>query len=217
MLRHLVDLVAPPCCAICSARCVGGDLLCSACEAALCRLRPVAGLAPGVDIVWSAGSYEGTARDLVAALKFGRRLRLAEVGARVIARSAPAEVLSGALVPVPPSPLRARWRGFDPAHLIATALARATGLPFVTCLRRANGARQVGRSRSARLTEPPLVHVPATAPESAVLVDDVVTTGATLAACAAALRAAGSDRVVAVTFASSVGGSKRVAPARPAA
>jgi predicted amidophosphoribosyltransferase len=155
--------------------------------------------------VWSAAPYEGVGRDLIAALKFGARLSLAERAAAAIAARAPPELLDGTVVPVPPAPWRHRWRGFDPAEAIARALAAETGLAFRPCLRRNQARRQVGRPRSERLSRPPQVRVAAMPPERAILVDDVVTTGATLAACAAALRSAGAQRVVALTFARSGG------------
>ena len=94
-----------------------------------------------------------------------------------------------ALVPVPLHPSRARRRGYNQARLLAEAIAERTGLPIADCLER-TGAKgtQVGRTRAQRLAgisggirpigEPP---------ENAVLVDDVITTGATLAACAQVL------------------------------
>jgi predicted amidophosphoribosyltransferase len=106
-------------------------------------------------------------------------------------------------VPVPAAPLRGRWRGFDPAEEIACELAHRTGLPLEPCLRRSQAARQVGRTRAARLAAPPRVRTRRAPPPSAILVDDVLTTGATLTACARALRSAGSRRVVALTFARS--------------
>jgi predicted amidophosphoribosyltransferase len=161
------------------------------------QLAPIAGLG----LVWSAAPYEGLARDLVAALKFGARLSLAKSAAAAIAAQAPSEFLDGAIVPVPPAPWRHRWRGFDPANAIARPLAAQTGLSLRPCLRRTQGPRQVGRPRAERLEQPPEVSVAAKPPERAILVDDVVTTGATLGACARALRAGGSERVVALTFA----------------
>lgn len=140
------------------------------------------------------------ARDLVAALKFRRLLPVAELMAERIQWLAPADLLSGAVVPVPTAPLRSALRGFDPAAEIAAALADRTGLQLVPCLRRHGGGRQVGKRRAQRIGHPPLICARAEVPRSAVLIDDVLTTGATLSSCARALRSAGAVRVVAITF-----------------
>jgi predicted amidophosphoribosyltransferase len=92
-------------------------------------------------------------------------------------------------------------RGFDPAEAIAGAVARSNGLPLSACLSRRQGRRQVGRPRALRLSSPPRVELLERPPKRAILVDDVHTTGATLAACAATLRDGGSERVVALTLA----------------
>ena len=157
----------------------------------------------GLDEVWSAAPYEGAARRLVGALKFGSRVALAEEAAALIAARAPADLLNGSIVPVPPAPLRRRRRGFDPAEALAAALAKGTDLGLVPCLARSQSPRQVGRRRAERLADPPRVRAVSPAPTNALLVDDVMTTGATLAACAEALRCAGSGRVAAVTLAAS--------------
>src|SRR6476620_5881323 len=77
MLAELLALVAPPRCALCAGACPARELLCGGCEVRMARLP--AQLAPiaGLGLVWSAAPYEGLARDLVAALKFGARLGLA--------------------------------------------------------------------------------------------------------------------------------------------
>jgi predicted amidophosphoribosyltransferase len=155
---------------------------------------------PGIEGGWAAGPYGGVGRDLVSALKFDARLRLARRAALAVA-VAPEGVMDGTLVPVPAAPWRRRRRGFDAAEEIAAALASATGLSLTACLRRPDGPRQVGRRRPQRIANPPRIRVAGNVPERAVLVDDVVTTGATLRACAQALRESGASRVVAVAFA----------------
>src|SRR5207244_3893793 len=102
---------------------------------------------------------------------------------------------------------RRRARGFDQAELLARALARETGRPLLACLERHGPDRsQLGRRRAVRL-EPDRIAVRATGepPAAPVLVDDVHTTGATLDACARALRAAGARRVVAITYTRALG------------
>ncbi|MGH2924741.1 MAG: ComF family protein [Solirubrobacterales bacterium] len=203
MLSRLVDLMVPPRCRLCAAECRSGAQLCARCESGLSRIEPRAWPIPGLDLVWSAARYEGVARRLVIVLKFGPRPALARRAAAAIAERAPAELLSGVIVPVPAAPWRRRRRGFDPAESIAMALAAQTGIELRRCLRRSQGRRQVGRPRAERLADPPRVKVAGRAPHRALLVDDVVTTGATLGACAEALRAAGTGRVDGVSFARS--------------
>jgi predicted amidophosphoribosyltransferase len=169
---------------------------------------------PSVDAAWCAAAYEGAARDLVTALKFRRRLPLARRAAEAIAAAAPSGLLAGAIVPVPPAPWRLRRRGHDPAEEIAFALARICELPFRPCLRRTSGRRQVGRPRAERLADPPAVRLVEHPPPRVVLVDDVITTGATLGACARVLRDGGADELVAVALAHSPAGfGARRAPA----
>lgn len=157
-------------------------------------------------------AYEGVARDAVRALKFARARELAKVMAAQIAACAPPALLSGAtIVAVPAHPRRRRSRGFDPAELLAGALARRTGLPLERALRRdAAAARQLGASRSQRRDVDRLGFVPrGPAPQRAILIDDVHTTGATLDACAGALLDAGARRVVAITWARTLDKGRR--------
>jgi predicted amidophosphoribosyltransferase len=158
-------------------------------------------------LTWAPVAYEGPARSLVAALKFHGAAGVADELAGIIAANAPPGLLGGALVAVPLHPARLRGRGFNQAALIADALAARTGLARADVLRRAGSqARQVGRDRVARLRGPAgSISADGPVPARALLVDDVVTTGATLAACAAALRAAGAERVAAVAFARTTG------------
>jgi ComF family protein len=205
MLPELLGLIAPPRCALCARTCAARDPLCDRCEARLRGLHPRSVPTPALDAAWSASAYEGVVRDLVIALKFGARLPLARRAAVAIADYAPRELLRGVIVPVPAAPGRRRWRGFDAAEEIAAALGVRTGLEVSRCLRRAPGRRQVGRPRAERIADPPSVGLRAAAPRRAILVDDVLTTGATLRACAGALRSGGAELVVALTLAASAG------------
>jgi ComF family protein len=167
-------------------------------------LGPERARAAGVE-VWAPLAYEGPARALVRALKYRGAARVGETMAAQIVACAPADLLAGCtLVAVPLHRDRRRRRGFNQAERLADAIGRRTGLPRSDCLtRRGAPDAQVGRGREDRLaalggTVGVRSGVPP--PPRALLVDDVVTTGATLRACAEALRAAGTREVAAVAY-----------------
>jgi predicted amidophosphoribosyltransferase len=157
--------------------------------------------------VWAPVAYEGAARDLVRALKFRGATGVAGFMAAQVVANAPAGLIRGTLVPVPLHPSRLRRRGYNQAELIAVAIGERTGIGVTGCLTRTGPAvTQVGRARAERQLGPAGRIVAGEAPrEPVLLVDDVVTTGATLHACAAALRAAGSAPIAAVAFARTLG------------
>ena len=202
ILHVVAEGLFPSLCAACGRSCRPGAAVCTRCARRLAAADPLGGAGPpGLDRVWSSAPYEEVARDLVAALKFRRLLPVAGLMADRILWLAPAQLLSGTIVPVPTARLRSCSRGFDPAAEVSTALADRTSLPLQPCLVRQGGGRQVGRRRAQRIGHPPLVRTKGQVPRSVLLIDDVLTTGATLSSCARALRSAGSVRIVAITFA----------------
>jgi ComF family protein len=156
------------------------------------------------------GPYEGQLRLIIHALKYDKRRSLARRLA-LLMRQSGADVLAGAdcLVPVPLHWRRLRTRGFNQAADLAAGL----GLPVARALRRVRptppqaGLSARGRHRNLRGAFAPARrsgHRRAVAGKCVVLVDDVLTTGATLDNCACALKAAGAREVRALTVARAV-------------
>jgi ComF family protein len=207
-IRALATLLAPPVCAGCGGHAGAAEPLCGACRRELRWLTGTARIG-GVEL-FAPLAYEGPARAMVRALKFrGATLAADAMAAQIAAGAPPGALDRGVLVPVPLHPRRRRQRGFNQAERLAAALARRTGRPVADCLLRSGAAQtQVGRDRATRLAG---VHgtvalrAGVAAPARAIVVDDVVTTGATLAACAAALRAGGAREVRAVAYARTPG------------
>jgi predicted amidophosphoribosyltransferase len=201
LLHAVATGLVPPLCAACGRTCRPEAVLCTRCSRRLAEADPLQGSgAPGLDRAWSSAPHEGVARDLVTALKFRRLLPVAGLMAERIQWLAPGGMLSGTIVPVPTARLRSAIRGFDPAAEIAAALAARSSLPVQACLARRGGGRQVGRRRGERIGHPPEIQARGQVPRSVLLIDDVLTTGATLSSCARALRSAGAIRVAAITF-----------------
>ena len=239
LARSLLSLVVPPLCAACREPELSGAPVCPPCAAGMqpiasCCGRCGAPLPCPVDAcsecrgrglaferAWAPFAYTGPARAVVLGLK-GRGLScVTPFMAAAMSARAPTGVLEGVLVPAPAHPDRIRRHGHNQARDLAEALRRRTGMPVREVLARRPGARrQVGLERPARRANVrggivACAGLPAGA--RAVVVDDVYTTGSTLDACAAALRAAGSGPVTAVCFARTVRGAVAVAPTLGAA
>lgn len=158
----------------------------------------------------AAVRYDDIARELVHALKYGDRLDLAPVMGRWMARAG-AELLADAdaLVPVPLHWRRQWARRVNQSAALAAAIGRQSGVGVVTgALRRARATpQQVGLSKAERATnvQGAFRVVPARRAEITgrrlVLVDDVLTSGATVEACAKALLRAGAARIDVLVFA----------------
>jgi ComF family protein len=214
--NRALDLALPATCAGCGEE---GAALCRECRTALdIRLDAEPGVpiglpadipAPLLQLEWCA-PFTGVTRRALHELKYEGERRLAPLlGAAVARRWARAGAAGDALVPVPASPDRVRQRGYDQASLIAAEAGRRLGLPLIHALERARATTaQFDLDRAARasnLVDAFRLRDPAVALQVRdrwlVLVDDVVTTGATLAACATALHDAGARAVSAITVA----------------
>jgi ComF family protein len=165
---------------------------------------------PAYDRARAVARYDGVARELVHRLKYGDRLDLAAFMGRWMARAG-RELLddADALVPVPLHWRRLWGRRFNQAATLARTAAAESGLPVLTAAltRQRATAHQVGLSRSARAIN--VQGAFAVTPEGRaaihgkriVLVDDVLTSGATVDACTRVLRRAGAGTVDVLVFA----------------
>jgi predicted amidophosphoribosyltransferase len=144
---------------------------------------------PGTDASWALLAYEGPGRELVARLKY-RNHRAALGGLAAALASLVVEPVD-AVTWAPTTAVRRRARGFDQAELLARAVARRLRRPARRLLVRVPGPAQTGRSAVERWTGPSfsLARRP---PGRVLVVDDVVTSGATVAAAAHALRSGGA-------------------------
>lgn len=191
--------IAPPCCVRCGLPLpTFGDAAPPAVVGvcASCASEP-----PAFDYARAAAVYAGALRDALHAFKFERRRALAAPLADLIAEQWASALPAGAeaLVPVPLSPARERERGFNQAALVAERLGAVLGLPVrPRWLRRARPTRpQSDLSAGERRVNvrDAFTAAPAVAGRHLIVVDDVLTTGATAAECARALKRAGAREV----------------------
>ncbi len=213
---RVLDLAFPARCAGCG---IEGDPICAGCHPVLdARLDLPAGVPIGlpadlppplVQVEWCA-PFAGLVRDALHQLKYAGERRIAEpLGAAIARRWTRAGAGGDLLVPVPVHRDRAARRGYDQAELLAQVAGRHLGLPVHAALVRwQSTTAQFELDRRARATNVAgafRIRSPAESERVAgrwvVLVDDVMTTGATLSACATVLREAGATAVSAITVA----------------
>lgn len=216
LTEKIVSIIAPHNCLICS---IEGELLCRGClaDAALplpprcysCRAQsadsavcPKCRRHSPLSHVWVCADYEGVAKKLVHHFKFGPARSGAKLIAEIMADRLP-YLNETVLVPVPTATSRVRERGFDHALLLAINLSELIDLPYSKALFRLNQAKQVGRNRTERRSQLAGTLEARTnlAGQHILLVDDVVTTGATIEEAARTLKKAGAKTVDAVVFA----------------
>jgi predicted amidophosphoribosyltransferase len=214
ILGDLLELLLPQLCAGCGR---SPALLCAPCMAVLTQNTPrpawPATVPRGLPRPWAAASYEGPVRSIIVAHKERGRTPLADplgvalAGAIKTALTRP----NATVVPAPSSRVALRKRGHDPTLRMAVAAVRelrASGTPVIglqalrQCRRVSDQAGLSVRARAANLAGAlgvaPGVDVSG---RDVVLVDDVITSGATLAEAARALRASGAHVLAAATVA----------------
>ena len=199
---RLARLLVPPTCAACCSPCEPDRSICPSCVRDLDLSGPIVGPdIPGIERIRSVAPHSGVGRSILAAYKFGGLVGLAPFIASRMSEVAPGAGDSGCVVPVPAARFRQRLRGFDTAEDLARLLSGWTGWPLRTgSLVRAGHGRQRGKGRNTRLADPPVIEAREKHEGTVLVVDDVVTTGATLTTCARSLRGSGASRVLAVTF-----------------
>jgi predicted amidophosphoribosyltransferase len=160
--------------------------------------------------------YDGLVRRLVVGLKYRGQLAAVEALVDVLERTvrSPPAFAPDLVTWAPTSAARRRGRGVDQAQLLARALARRLGVPCRPLLRRISGPAQTGRGRSARLLGPCFVSRPLRQGVQVLVVDDVVTTGATMRAATGALRSGGAGSVLGVAVAATPDRPAMAAPHR---
>ena len=214
----LLELLLPERCAGCG---LDGSAFCGRCRGSLVPIRePLCGCC-GAPVAWpvarcrecagrrldfararSAVAYDGVAVRLIGAWKQAGRRSLARLAADIVCEVV-ARPAADAIAFVPAVRERELWRGHNPARKLAGELARRWDLPLLPLLARTSSPRPqrglplAARRRNVRGSFRPISSVPA----SVVLVDDVYTSGATVAAAARELRRAGATRVEVVTLA----------------
>jgi ComF family protein len=222
LIDRALDAAFPARCAGCDA---DGPPLCDRCLPALdARLTADAGVPIGLpgeipepllQLEWCT-AFRGVARDALHRLKYQGEQRLAEpMGAAIARRWSRVGIGAEVMTHVPVHASRRRRRGYDQAERIGRAAAAHLGMPFDSLLeRRRETIAQFDLDRADRATNvagafrirPTIMSVPGAYERMVrgrwvLLIDDVTTTGATLAECAVALEAAGAAAVSAITLA----------------
>jgi ComF family protein len=156
-----------------------------------------------------ATEYSGISKELIAELKFKHKRETSAVMARVISDTLPFYAIAPIVTFVPTANIRRRERGFDHAELIAKHVARLNGWLFLPTLKRVGTIQQHGKNRETRKQQVrgTIELIRPIAGVNFIVIDDVLTTGATIEECTKVLRGGGAQSVDAAVFARTKGKS----------
>ena len=214
ILRHAKRL---PYCESCLAlpEAMAADHFCSRCRTPFLSDKPLdhhgvcrrcrVGLT-GYDYAYSYGFYEGALRSLIHHYKYSGVSVLSKPFGEMMVRALPLDLQVDMIVPVPLHWRRRIWRGFDQCELLARPLESRLRVPLVKALRKSRhtetqakstpSARPCNQTRAFVLAEEGIVEG-----KRVLLVDDVLTTGATVLTCSTVLRRGGAKSVTVLTLA----------------
>lgn len=220
IFEHLFKVIAPHDCLLCGAE---GRLICNACAPSSftalpercyrcyklsmdCKTCQVCRHHSVLKNVWVRTAYDQPARQLIHALKFTHAKPAAVIIAAEINKILPRLDPNTIISHVPAATSHVRARGFDQSALIARELSKLTGLRHINTLARIGQQRQVGSTRQVRLRQVGHAFRPISVSiiqgSHILLVDDVLTTGATVESAALTLKTAGARVTMAAVLAS---------------
>ncbi|MBI5078442.1 ComF family protein [Candidatus Saganbacteria bacterium] len=200
-LNSLLNLVFPPACEVC--RRSGEEVLCSGCFSQVKFMKPHMG-------IYSVSVYGGVVKEALHRFKFQKRKRLAEPLGVLLVKYA-SQVISlrreevDCIVPVPLHRLRQRQRGYNQAELLASVVGRYYEIPTENALERIKNThpqfdlpkeeRCMNVAGAFKVSMPEAVYN-----RKILLLDDIYTTGSTVAECSKALKNAGARQVSVLTL-----------------
>ena len=209
ILDRVLDLLFPRRCAFCHRLTQSGAKVCPRCMAELPYTRESAKQSfPHLDGCWSPLYYTGDVRRSLLRYKFQGLSMYAELYGEFLAKCIDENKIScDSITWVPLSRRRLRRRGYDQARLLAEALSGRKGIPCVPTLRKIRNNPAQSGAGDAKKRQKNVKGVYRALPDAEIrgkrllLVDDIVTTGATLSECASILRQAGAKEVLGLSLA----------------
>lgn len=193
---RVFDALCPPACAACGQ--VGADI-CRICRCTIVEELRSNRASSSIATQTVVSGFEGRIRDVISGMKFKHHRGAARYLGGLIAR----QLINDGVIPgrdveavtwVPTTKQRLRERGFDPSEVMARVVGVQLGLPVIRTLDRVDSGEQKTRTRIERWNGPGFLGRQ-TRCDRVVLVDDIITTGATIAAASGALRTSGISHI----------------------